>query len=241
MKRAIVFLLLALFFLLVIDPNLSSHLQPEENKIPVYDSAAPLRTNDDVETRQSTSHAVIYIDPARGGKDTGYTRPKGVSEKDLLMQLALTIGDRLEEAGYQVVYSRWYDDVPACSSTEECEQARIAGAREAGADYVLALQMNQDDSLHQGFSLFTRPDNPLLLNLSRSIAEQIQNASYSRFEGLDTDHYDAFPVLAARDLNAILLQAGYITNPQDYARLSDSKFQNRIAEAVTQSFLSTVN
>lgn len=241
MKRAIVFLLCALFVLLVIDPNLSSHLSEEENKIPVYSDSAELRTNDDVETRQSSSHALIYIDPARGGRDTGYVSSSGTAEKDLLMQLALTIGDNLEKAGYQVEYSRWYDNVPACSTSDDCEQARIRQAQENGADYVLSLQMNQDDSLRQGFSLFARPDNEQLISLSREIASRIQSASYSRFEGLDTDHFDSFPVLSQDSVDAILLQIGYITNPQDYARMSDSKFQQRIANAVTQAFLSVID
>lgn len=241
MKRAILFLAAALFILLVIDPNLSASLSPEQEKIPVYDENAPLRTNDEVELRRSSSNALIYIDPARGGRDSGYVAPSGTSEKDLLMQMALTIGTALENAGYRVEYSRWYDDVPTCTDTENCEAVRIQKAREAGADYVLSLQMNQDNSLHQGYSLFVRPDNDLLIGLSRDIADEIQNANYSRFEGLDTDHFDAFPVLQDPSLNAILLQIGYVTNPQDYSRMSDSKFQTRIANAVTRAFLNTVN
>lgn len=241
MKRAILFLVAALFILLVIHPNISASLSPEQNRIPVYDETAPLRTNDDVETRRSASSPLIFIDPARGGRDSGYVSASGTSEKDLLMQMALTIGDRLEKAGYRVKYSRWYDDVPACSSTEECEQARLNQAKEAGADYVLVLQMNQDTSLHQGYSLFVRPDQPLVIDLAREISTQIQNTGYSRFEGLDTDHFDSFKSLSDEQLKAVLLQIGYVTNPQDYSRMTDSKFQTRIANAITQAFLNTVD
>lgn len=241
MKRAVLFLLAALFILLVIEPNLVQPLTADESRVPVYDENAVLRTNNDVETRRSKSNALIYIDPARGGQDTGYKTDSQTPEKDLLMQLALTIGSSLEKAGYRVEYSRWYDDVPACSSEDECEAVRIADAKAKGANYYLSLSMNQDSSLHRGYSLFTQPGNEQLDLLTKELASQIQATSYSRFEGIDTDHYDSFTVLKDLSLPSILLQAGYITNASDYAKLSDTKFQTRLANAITQAFLSTVD
>lgn len=241
MKRSIWFFILALFVFLVIDPNLTAHLSPEQNRIPVYNPEAPLQTNNDVETQRSSSNKLIVIDPARGGQDTGYTSSTTQPEKDLLMQLALTIGGQLEKAGYRIEYTRWYDDVPACGSLQECDSSRLTKARELGADYVLSLALNQDDSGHRGFSILTQPDNATLALLSRELDSRIAATSFSRNEGIDTDHYDSFPVLSDPSLPAVLIQMGYITSPSDYARLSDSKFQARLADAITQSFLSVVD
>lgn len=241
MKRAIVFLIGALFIFLVIDPNISSRMSPQTMKTPEYKEDEVLRTNDDVEQQISSSHALIMIDPGRGGRDTGYTSQGQASEKDLAMQLALSIGSKLEKAGYQTAYTRWYDDVPACSSQEECDQARLNKAKEAGADYLLSLRFNQDNSLHRGYSIFTQPDNEQLSDLSKEIAAQIQATSYSVYEGLDTDHYQAFPTLQDPEMPSVLLQIGYITSPVDTAKISDTRFQNRIGNAVAQAFLNTVN
>ena len=38
-----------------------------------------------------------------------------------------------------------------------------------------------------------------------------------------------------------MLQMGYLTNSEDYAKISDSQFQKRIGEAVAQAFLNTVD
>ena len=241
MKRAVLFLLAALFILLVIEPNLGGQPMAKEDKVPVYNPDEPLQTNEDVETPRSRSKALIYMDPARGGSDVGYTIDNQQSEKDLLMQLAVTIGSALEKAGYQVEYSRWYDDVPACSSEDNCETVRLEQAKADQADYVLSLAMNQDSSLHRGFSIFTQPNNPQLDDLTKELADQIQATSYSRFEGIDTDHYDSFAILKDTSIPSILLQVGYITNPTDYSKLSDTKFQTRIANAITQAFLNSVD
>ncbi len=240
MKHAVWFLIASLFILLVIEPNLISQVQEPFLKVPTYDENAAFRTNHDVETPLSQSKALIYIDPARGGKDSGYKIAGQMAEKDLLMQLALAIGDALEKAGYRIEYGRWYDNVPACSDEESCENARLQEAKEIGADYVLALAMNQDSSLHRGYSLFTQPRADLE-SLAKELATQIQTTSYSNFEGIDTDHYLFFPVLRDSSIPSILLQAGYITNPSDYAKLSDTKFQARLANAIAQAFLKVIN
>lgn len=241
MKRAALFLLAALFVLLVIQPNISQHLTPRSDKVPVYNSETPLQTNNDVETRRSSSGAKIFIDPYRGGRDVGYSAANQQAEKDVLMQLAVTIGTSLEKAGYEVEYSRWYDDVPACADGQDCEAVRLEKARQDGADYVLSLALNQDTSLHRGFSIFTQPNSDVLDQLSQALEVEIKATSYSRFEGIDTDHYDAFAILRDPSVPSVLLQIGYITNPQDYARLSDSKFQERIANAITQAYLNVVD
>lgn len=240
MKRAIWFLMAALFLLLVIEPNLTYQLQEPFAKTPIYDENAAFRTNNDVETPLAQSKALIYIDPARGGKDTGYKGVGQMAEKDLLMQLALAIGDALEKAGYRIEYGRWYDNISACSDEESCENARLQEAKDLQADYVLALAMNQDSSLHRGYSLFTQP-NATLEALANELATQIQITSYSSFEGIDTDHYLSFPVLRDSSIPSILLQAGYITNPSDYAKLADTKFQTRLANAIAQAFLNTID
>lgn len=241
MKRALWFFIAALFILLVVNPNLSANWSAEKNKIPVYDETAALRTNNDVETRQCASRATIVIDPQRGGKDEGYTSSSTMAEKELLMQLAVAIGNALESEGYHVEYTRWYDDVPACSNTAECESSRINKAKELNANYILSLSLNQDTRLHRGYSIFIQPDNEQMDRLAKDMVSQLEATSYSRFEGIDTDHYDSFDILKDTSIPSILLQLGYITNPQDYASLSDPKIQSRVADAIAKAFLEAVD
>ena len=46
MKRAVLFLLAALFILLVIEPNLGGQPMAKEDKVPVYNPDEPLQTNE---------------------------------------------------------------------------------------------------------------------------------------------------------------------------------------------------
>lgn len=241
MKRAIFFLIAALFILLVVEPNAASGMQQIEHPLPLYQEGASLRTNDDVERAISKSGALIMIDPSRGGWDAGYTPEGQLPEKELAMQWAQAIGSALESDGYQVMYSRWYDDIGACQTADECSHSRLQAAKDAGAQMILTLQFNQDESIHKGWSMFVRPDQELSSALAQEAASLIRNTGYSVYEGIDTDHYDSFVMLSDPEMNAVVLQLGYLTSAEDYSRLKDPNFQKRIAQQIAQAFLNTVN
>lgn len=239
MKRAILFMVLAIFILLVIQPNLSADTSQAPVRIPEYSES--VITNDDVTRTTSESKSLIVIDPGKGGNDAGYDPVGHISEKDAAMSLAIHIGDALEAAGYQVEYTRWYDNVENFSTERESDSARLAKAKDMNAAVLLSLRFTTSDSLTKGFSVFSQPNSEQLDALASELASQIQSTNYSTFEGIDLDHYANFPTLADKDQPAILLQMGYLTNSEDYSKITDPQFQNRIGSAIAQAFLNTIN
>jgi N-acetylmuramoyl-L-alanine amidase len=70
----------------------------------------------------------IVIDPGHGGSDIGKTGPTGTREKDVNLQIALTLRDRLmEELGVEVVMTRTEDVLVPLD--ERVEIANTAGAQ----------------------------------------------------------------------------------------------------------------
>lgn len=239
MKRAISFFLLALFVLFIIQPNLDAKTQTAQIRTPEMTDS--VLTNDDISRKTSKSQATIVIDPDKGGMDAGYDPVGHLAEKDVAMQLAINIGGALESAGYHVEYTRWYDNVETFNTRTESDQNRLDIAKSMNPQYLISIRFNTGDSLSKGFSVFTQPDNEQLDTLANEIATQIQATNFSVFEGLDTDHYSNFTLLSDLALPSIMLQMGYLTNSEDYAKISDSQFQKRIGEAIAQAFLNTVD
>lgn len=239
MKRAISFFLLALFVLFIIQPNLDAKTQTAQIRTPEMTDS--VLTNDDISRKTSKSQATIVIDPDKGGMDAGYDPVGHLAEKDVAMQLAINIGGVLESAGYHVEYTRWYDNVETFNTRTESDQNRLDIAKSMNPQYLISIRFNTGDSLSKGFSVFTQPDNEQLDTLANEIATQIQATNFSVFEGLDTDHYANFTLLSDLALPSIMLQMGYLTNSEDYAKISDSQFQKRIGEAIAQAFLNTVD
>lgn len=236
MRRAILFLIFALFLAMVIQPNLNKQIK-ETSKIDVPEQAeskTTLITNDTVSNKRSKSKAIICIDASRGGSDAGYTSEGHTSEKELNLAIVQKIGDTLESAGYKVVYTRSDD---SSLTTED----RITALNAQKADYLISIQMNSSsDSLSKGYSIFTQP-NEKMIQLAKELASTMSSINLSQFEGIDSDHYENFPILYDSQIPSILLELGYLSNSDDYSKLIDETFQQKIADAIAQSFLDKIN
>lgn len=82
----------------------------------------------------------IVIDPGHGGFDTGAKGPHGLLEKDVCLDVALRLGQMIEEniPGAQVVYTRKDDSyVPL--------EERTAIANAADADLFISIHANSSD------------------------------------------------------------------------------------------------
>jgi N-acetylmuramoyl-L-alanine amidase len=82
----------------------------------------------------------IVIDPGHGGYDTGAKGPHGLLEKNLCLDVALRLGQLIEEniAGAEVIYTRKDDShVPL--------EERTAIANRANADLFISIHANSSD------------------------------------------------------------------------------------------------
>lgn len=240
MKKTVIFLLLGFLSLLAIRPSLSNPPAQTTPEVPVSENSMPT-TNDDADLTLSESKAVIAIDAGHGGADTGYVSDTTIPEKDINLDLARAIGRKLQAAGYKVIYTRESDDVPAYDSEDTANLERLNAVKNAGAQYLISVHLtNNADPLTKGFAVFTQPgdDNARLAN---EVGSAISGINLSSFAGVDSDHYANFSILADRSLPSILLELGYITNPDDYAKITDSEYQDRIGEAVASAFLKAID
>ena len=82
----------------------------------------------------------IAIDPGHGGYDTGTKGPQGLLEKDLCLDVALRLGQLIEEniAGAEVIYTRKDDRHVSLE-----DRTSIANA--ANADLFISIHANSSD------------------------------------------------------------------------------------------------
>jgi N-acetylmuramoyl-L-alanine amidase len=123
-------------------PNLPAHTtapsQPETAK-----SARHTSTGESSLTRAlGLKINRVVIDPGHGGQDQGTMGPKGLLEKDLVLDVALRVGKLIEERlGAEVIYTRTDDTfVPLEGRTEL--------ANERKADLFLSIHANSSPAPH---------------------------------------------------------------------------------------------
>lgn len=239
MQKAIIYIVIAIFLALVIQPNISVKIK-ETSRIPVQTDNA-IMTNDTVDLTTCESKSVICIDPAFGGYDYGYAEDFKEFGKDVTLALSKKIGEYLEQAGYVVVYTRSNDDIPTFANDNDSANYRINAAKDQGANYLFSVTVTSDvDFLSRGYTIFTQPDQKLI-DLSNSISAQLQSINFSQYQGSDSDHYGNFSILNDSDLPTLFVEFGYMSNIQDYSQLTNAEMQDKIGASIAKSFLSVIN
>jgi len=84
----------------------------------------------------------VVIDPGHGGQDTGTSGPKGLQEKDLVLDVSKRLGKLIEDRmGAEVIYTRTDDTfIPL--------EGRTALANEKKADLFLSIHANSSPATH---------------------------------------------------------------------------------------------
>lgn len=171
----------------------------------------------------------IIIDPGHGGFDPGavYGDRK---EKDDNLRLALAVGQELENAGYNVVYTRKDDryDSPY-------DKAQIAN--NAGGDLFLSFHRNfaERPDLYQGVQALVYDKNPLALRVAKDVNEELEKIG---FENMGIESRKELVVLRRTNMPAVLLEVGFINSSVDN-QIFDNDFSamtNAIATGVKEAF-----
>ncbi|MDD6194841.1 MAG: N-acetylmuramoyl-L-alanine amidase [Lachnospiraceae bacterium] len=171
----------------------------------------------------------IIIDPGHGGFDPGAVYGDR-REKDDNLRLALAVGQELENAGYNIVYTRTDDryDSPY-------DKAQIAN--NAGGDLFLSFHRNfaERPDLYHGVQALVYDKNPLALRVAKDVNEELEKIG---FDNLGIESRKELVVLRRTNMPAVLLEVGFINSSVDN-QIFDDKFSamtNAIATGVEQAF-----
>ena len=238
MKRALLFLCVGLFIALVLQPNIANSSNEKDIRVPQIGESAPV-TNEDITQSSSQSKIRIGIDASHGGADLGYVGNNEIPEKEINLELALRVGRKLQAAGYEVVHTR-QDDYVDASGEDLVNAQRLSDMQAQDVDFLLSFQSgNTTDPLMKGLTIFTRPDEQDVA-LANEIGQELVAINFSNYEGIDTDHYSNFSILSNRNIPTILIELGYLSNPEDYTRLTGPDYQEKIGQAITNAFLNEI-
>jgi N-acetylmuramoyl-L-alanine amidase len=107
---------------------------------PVLPPAAPPprvgRTGRRIEPAQEAAHALrVVIDPGHGGKDPGARGVRGLTEKDVVLNVSKLLASRLREDGIEVALTRRDDRFLSL-------EQRTAFANSQGADLFISVHAN---------------------------------------------------------------------------------------------------
>ena len=171
----------------------------------------------------------VMIDAGHGGEDPGAVF-EGRREKDDALRLALAVGEILEDNGVDVMYTRVTDvyDTPQ-------EKAEIANRSEA--DYLVSIHRNAMPvpGTASGIMSLVYENGGTAGRLGANINRELAQTG---FADLGVVERPGLIILRRSGMPAVLVEAGFIDNPEDNA-LFDRQFQE-MAEAIAGGILETI-
>ena len=172
--------------------------------------------------------ARVVIDAGHGGRDPGAVY-KGRQEKDDVLDLALAVGEILENTGVDVVYTRTEDiyDSPV-------QKANIAN--EAGADYLVSIHRNAvpTPGSATGIETLVYADTGVRAKMARDINAELEQLGFVNRGVIERPN---LAILKRSRMPAVLVEAGFIDNENDNEKF-DSQFE-QIARAIANGILKT--
>ena len=171
----------------------------------------------------------VMIDAGHGGEDPGAVF-EGRREKDDALRLALAVGEILEDNGVDVMYTRVTDvyDTPQ-------EKAEIANRSEA--DYLVSIHRNAMPvpGTASGIMSLVYENGGTVGRLGANINRELAQTG---FADLGVVERPGLIILRRSGMPAVLVEAGFIDNPEDNS-LFDRQFQE-VAEAIAGGILETI-
>ena len=174
---------------------------------------------------------VIAIDPGHGGEDPGEIGPSGETESELAFALAANLALLLDEEGAETTLTRGPHNDPL-------ELDRAGLANDLGAYLFVSIHLNSDsNSVASGAAAYFYE----MQGVASEPGEHLAELMLRELIGLGLvdcrTHGKSYPILRETRMPAVLVEPGFITNPEDVKLLQQPRGMESIAEALRKAIV----
>ena len=181
---------------------------------------------------------VIYIDPGHGGPDPG-TIYKNIYEKDINLEICKKLQAILEEEGSIVYLTRYGDYDLSKSYTGSRKKSdlnnRAKIINDSKADLYISIHLNSiSSSTWSGAQVFYDDVNEKNYDLALLMQEQLKTdlKTTRKVKEISTMLMNRKIVIPG-----ILIEAGFLSNPNDRYLLRQADYQYKIVESIKKGII----
>ena len=181
----------------------------------------------------------IILDAGHGGFDGGAVASDGTVEKDINLNITLTLAQFLRQSGFQVILTRGAD-----VSTDDVETDRIPTRKKSDLKNRLNLMKDYEDAIFVSVHLnkfttsaangsqvfYSRVDG------SKQLGESIQKSIVTLLQPDNTrvnkQATSSTYLLHHATIPTVLVECGFLSNKQELERLKGKEYQNKMAFSI---------
>ena len=184
---------------------------------------------------------VVVIDPGHGGGDPGKVGVNGLKEKDINLDIAMSLQNILTEAGIKAYLTRDEDKDLADESVRNRKQSdlknRVKMADDKKADIFVSIHQNSYGSEQvKGCQTFYFSHSGNGKKLAENILECLKiqtDKGNSRIAKPNDNYY----ILVHSSCPAVIVECGFLSNYEEATKLSEKKYRKKIALGIADGIV----
>ena len=182
----------------------------------------------------------IVIDPGHGGEDGGAVGVNGLVEKDINLAIALALAEDLKANNFDVILVRDGDysvGDQSLSTVAERKRSdtkrRVSLVEETGDCLLVSIHQNQfSQSQYSGAQMFYSPNNEESAQLAECIRQSVVSSLQPENTRQNKEAGEEIYLLTHCQVPAVLVECGFLSNPQEADLLGQESYQNDMAAAI---------
>lgn len=171
---------------------------------------------------------IVVLDPGHGGIDTGAAGQRGVTEKEITLPVCLYLKEYLNLSGARVILTR-QEDKELSEDLEEDLRLRVDLVKQSRATVFLSIHGNSfpgpGEYGPQTFFMDNHSESERLARCIQAELKKLEPLGENYREAQSSDFY----VLRNSPVPAVLVEIGFLSNPEEERLLADPSYQKQLA------------
>lgn len=180
---------------------------------------------------------VVAIDPGHGGIDHGCVGAGGTLEDGVNLAIAKKLAEELRAQGIPVHLTRegtevYYDPNAEGTRKQQDMRNRVQQIEAVHADIVISIHMNSYGK-QRGPQVFYQQGHADGKVLAEAVMDQLHTLSTKKRAVAEGDYY----ILNEPEATSILVECGFLSNPEEEALLIQEDYQGRMAKCMSEGIV----
>ena len=207
-------------------------------------ASSPLSPTTATQQLSSTPRTVV-IDAGHGGEDGGAVSAMGVCEKDINLHIAMILCEMLKERGIPVVMTRTEDTLLYDKNADYQGRkkaldlaARRSIAENSGNCIFVSIHLNAfPQTQYKGLQVWYSPNNEDSVKLANCIQQTVAKSLQPDNHRTVKRATSAIYLLHHLHCPAVLVECGFLSNPEEAAQLNTEEYQRQLASVLLEAIV----
>lgn len=180
----------------------------------------------------------VICDAGHGAPDGGAVGYSGILEKDINLQITDKLAEVLENSGINVVMTRTQDsglhsgEGSIRNMKVEDMNKRLSIIKNSDADLFVSIHMNAfSDQKVNGINVFYDRNHAEIKELAENILDSVHQITGAQIHDVKVAEESLY-LMKNTTIPAILIECGFLSNPEEESKLKNEDYQSQISWAV---------